>query len=343
MVAARIDNVAMMGLVGCVPSPREDERDLSARFGEEAAARLVRATGIAARRIAPSEICTSDLAERAGRALIDRLGWETGDIQFLAMVTQTPDHILPSNAALLHARLGLPKSCAAFDIGLGCSGFVYGLWTAASMLRSLTGGTGRGLLCVGDTTARLCPPHDRAVAPLFGDGAAAIALETRAASAMHFDLGTDGTGAPYLMVAGGGQREPERNRHLFMDGTQVFAFTLREVPRSVASVLASAGWSPACVDRFVLHQANAQMIRHLGAKIGASSEQMVIALEEFGNTSSASIPLALLATGMAERLASRTCRLVLSGFGVGWSWASAAVEIGPLKVAESLVLQYPAP
>jgi len=342
MVASRIDGVSVRGIVGCVPDGRETVEDLARRFGEEAARKVAAATGIEERRIAAPGQCTSDLAEAAAGRLLDGLGWEPDSIDLLVLVTQTHDQTLPGTASLLHRRLGLRKAAAVLDITHGCSGFVYGLWVAGGMLK-LAGR--RALLLVGDTTSRLIDPEDRAVAPLFGDGAAAVALELDdGAAPIAIDLGSDGTGAPYLAADGGAMRHPDRPARLFMDGTQVFAFTLREVPGSVRAALDGAGWTMEMVDHLVLHQANAQMIRHLGQKLGVAADRTVISLRDVGNTSSASIPLALAAS-LAGSLAAGSRRLLLSGFGVGWSWGSAALVVGPLTVCETVVLpgrKYPA-
>ncbi|WP_377810747.1 ketoacyl-ACP synthase III [Azospirillum sp. A29] len=335
MVASRIDGVCVRGIVGCVPDGRETVADLARRFGEEAARKVAAATGIEERRIVAPGQCTSDLAEAAARRLLDGLGWEPDSIDLLVLVTQTHDQTLPGTASLLHRRLGLRKGAAVLDITHGCSGFVYGLWVAGGMLKPAGR---RALLLVGDTTSRLIDPEDRAVAPLFGDGAAAVALELDdSAEPIAFDLGSDGAGAPYLAADGGGMRHPDRPARLFMDGTQVFAFTLREVPGSVRAALDGAGWTTDMVDHLVLHQANAQMIRHLGQKLGVAADRTVVALREVGNTSSASIPLALAAS-LADSLTAGPRRLLLSGFGVGWSWGSAALVAGPLAVCETVVL-----
>ncbi|MGQ9371564.1 3-oxoacyl-ACP synthase III family protein [Azospirillum sp. A39] len=336
MVAATTEGVRFAGVVSCIPERCLTTADLAARFGEDAARRLAAATGIEARRVVPAHQCTSDLAQAAARHLLDRLGWEAGSVDLMILVSQTHDHILPGTGLLLHRALGLSKGAAVFDMGLGCSGYVYGLWVAASLLKAAGGR--RALLLAGDTTSRVLDPGDRSVAPLFGDAAAATALEADAAAPpMAFALGSDGAGAPYLMVPGGGLRHPEAPAHLTMDGTQVFAFTLREVPGSIRAVLEQAGWRMDEVDRVVMHQANAQMIRHLGQKIGAPPERTVLALAGYGNTSSASIPLALT-EALAGPLGAARLRLLLSGFGVGWSWGSAALAVGPLPVCATVIL-----
>lgn len=336
MVASVVEGVAIAGVTACLPERRETVADLAARFGAEAAERIAKATGIEARHLVPPHQCTSDLAEAAARALLDGLGWDAAGIDLLVNVSQTHDHILPASAFLLHRRLGLGKHAAVLDLGLGCSGYVYGLWTASALLRACNGR--RALLIAGDTTSRVLDPQDRSVAPLFGDAASATALVADpGAPPMAFALGSDGAGAPYLAVPGGGLRRPDEPAHLFMDGTQVFAFTLREVPGSVRDALGLAGWGIADVDHLVLHQANAQMVRHLAQKLGATPDQTVLALAGHGNTSSASIPLAL-ATALPEALAAGRRKLLLSGFGVGWSWGSAAVEAGPLAVCGTVLL-----
>lgn len=335
MVASTIDGVAIRGLVACLPERTEDVADLAARFGEETALKIAKATGIERRHLAGEDQCTSDLAEAAATRLLDGLGWTAESVDLLVLVTQTHDQILPGSGSLLHRRLGLRKGAAVLDLTHGCSGYVYGLWTAAAMLKTV--GT-RALLLVGDTTSRLIDPADRSVAPLFGDAAAATALELDSETgAMIFDLGSDGAGAPYLSVSGGGLRSPDAPAHLFMDGTQVFAFTLREVPNSIRAVLNRAELDIGAVDHLVLHQANAQMIRHLAQKLGAGPDQTVVALAPFGNTSSASIPLALV-EALAGALSDAPRRLLLSGFGVGWSWGSVTLCAGPLSVCEKVVL-----
>lgn len=336
MATSSVSGVRLAGLVSCVPERRETVADLARRFGDDAAGRIAKATGIIERRVVSPGQCTSDLAEAAAKRLLEGMAWDAGSIDLLVNVTQTRDHILPADGFLLHDRLGLRKGSVVLDLTLGCSGYVYGLWTAASLLSALGGQ--RALVLAGDVTSRIIDQEDRAVAPLFGDAAAATALIAAAdAPAMVFDLGSDGAGAPYLMAAGGALRCPGEPPHLFMDGTQVFAFTLREVPSSLRNVLVRAGWSMVDVDHLVLHQANAQMIRHLAQKVGAAAEQTVVALAGFGNTSSASIPLAM-SSELAASLGAERRRLLLSGFGVGWSWGSAAVEVGPLTVCETIVL-----
>ncbi|AUN32050.1 3-oxoacyl-ACP synthase III family protein [Niveispirillum cyanobacteriorum] len=335
MAQARINGIALRGIVSALPVGVEDVTHLAARFGTDQAERIAAATGIHRRHIAAPSQCMSDLALPAARDLLDRLGWGGDSVDLLICVTQTPDHPLPATACLLQHRLGLGKQCAAFDVGLGCSGYVYGLWLTASLLAGM--GRGRALLVAGDTTSRTMAPDDRSVAPLFGDAATVTALEWDLdGSCLTVDTGTDGAGAPYLIQPGGGARQPD-GPLLFMDGTQVFAFTLREVPKTIAATLTLAGSDIKSVDHVVLHQANEMMLRRLGAKIGAREDQLVMALADRGNTSSATIPLAMT-DALSYPLMSGKRTLLLCGFGVGWSWGTAVWTTGPARVCRTILV-----
>lgn len=329
MTVSRVNGVALRGIVTAVPQRVETADDLAARFGADAARRIADATGIERRRLVAPGQCFSDLAYDAAAALLADLQWTPDSVDLLIVVTQTADSVSPGAAPVLQHRLGLGRHVAAFDVGLGCSGYVYVLWLASHLL---AGGAGRrALLLAGDAASQLVDRQDRATAPLFGDAAAATALERDdAAAAMTFALGSDGSGAPYLTAAGGGRRRPDETPKLFMDGTQVFAFTLREAPTNIAAALDAAGTTIGDIDHVVLHQANRQMIERLARKIGATPEQTVLALADFGNVSSASIPLAMSFALSSALTQQAPRRLLLSGFGVGWSWGAATLTAGPL-------------
>jgi 3-oxoacyl-[acyl-carrier-protein] synthase-3 len=291
---------------------------------------------VAERRLAGPTLCASDLCLEAGRNLLRDLGWDAASVDSLIFVSQTADYALPATACGLQHRLGLASSCAAFDVSLGCSGYMYGLWLAGSLLNS--GAARRVLLLVGDTMTRLVSPLDRSAAPLFGDAGTATALESDSGDTRSwtFALGTDGTGREHLIVPAGRLRIPssEETRRrtereggnirsdedLFMDGAEVFAFTQRIVPKLVNGVLSAAGKTTSDIDHVVFHQANEFMLRFLAKKIG---------LKRFGNTTSPSIPLAMV-TELEAALRSGPLTVLLAGFGVGWSWGAAVIEAGPL-------------
>lgn len=331
----RVNDCTLSGIVSALPAHREGLEELSKRFGYENAAKITNATGIESRHIVrPGQTC-ADLGFHAAEHLLTELNLDRAAVDLILFVTQTPDYALPGNALILQHRLHLPKSCLAFDVNLGCSGYVYGLWQAAQLLQNLP--HGRALLITGDTTSTTLDENDRSVAPLFGDAASATLIERCRGRTMTFNLGSDGAGAPYLIQREGGHRNPGNPRSLFMDGTQVFAFTLREIPKNIRTCLADHGWDTTDLDYAVLHQANAIMLKHIAAKIGLSERQLVIAMRDTGNTSSASIPLAMT-QGLTKELTGEHQRLLLSGFGVGWSWGSCALEITPLRACRTILV-----
>jgi 3-oxoacyl-[acyl-carrier-protein] synthase III len=338
---SQIRGISLRGLVAAVPSDIEDAAILTKKWGYENAHKVAAATGIHTRHLAPIGVTACDLGEAAAIRLLQGLQWSTDSIDLLIVVTQTPDYPLPGNAPILQNRIGLRKQCGTLDVNSGCSGFVDGVWAVASML-ACSNGT-RALLIVGDTTSQFVPPSEHNTRPLFGDCVAAIAIEKSDDSCNSLSVvpGVDGSGAPYLTVRDGASRYPLPESsfgRLFMDGPQVFAFTLRQVPKNIAATLQHAGWSIGDVDHLLLHQANESMMRHLSTKSGFSVNQLVVALSDYGNTSSASIPLAM-ATNLALNLvhSKTSINLLMSGFGVGWRWSSAAWRTDPLHLCEMMI------
>lgn len=347
MAIARVSGIRIAGIANTVPENVSINANCSELFGMQIVRRINETTGIESRYVSPNEICASDLCEVAARKLLAEMSWSYKDVDLLVFVSQTPDYILPSTACALHGRLELSPHCVAFDVNLGCSGYVYGLWIASQLMQS--GNFKKGLLAVGDTISRIISPEDRASALLIGDAGSVTALESSTdASQMVFDLGTDGSGANNLIVPAGGfrnqttvetQKRTERENNnirsdndVFMDGTKVFTFTLREVPTSIMSVLSAVGWQFDTVDSFVMHQANRFILKHIAKRMNIPNEKVPICLDKFGNTSGASIPLTMTEVLGADLLQSSR-NLVLSGFGVGWSWASVALICGPIHIS----------
>jgi 3-oxoacyl-[acyl-carrier-protein] synthase-3 len=352
MPNVRIGGVAMRGIASAVPDNIRNLQDDAAQFGEADAKRVFKSTGVKQRYVTAVGMTAADLCEPAGRRLLAELGWEPSSIDVLVFVTQSPDYFSPATACVLHERLGLATHCAAFDVNLGCSGWVYALWMASAFLASGSGN--RALILVGDVVTRTMNPADRSVAPLFGDAGTATALERDAdAAPMDFNIGTDGAGARHLMVPAGGFRMRARDENAVaklgtdgnarslqdthMNGAEVFGFTLSAVPPLIKSVLERASWTHADVDWYVFHQASTFMLKSLCGICGIPTNKFVIAMENYGNTSSASIPLAIC-DRLRDKLASGSQRMVLAGFGVGWSWGAVALTIGPLKVLPVLVV-----
>ena len=328
-----VDGVALRGVVSAVPGQPVTNAGFEARFGADAVAEVAKMTGVEARHFAAEGQTAADLCFDAASRLLQALDWAPETVDGLIFVTQTPDQRMPAGALLLHGRLGLSVECAAFDVGLGCSGWTYGLWLAAVLVQS---GRKRVLLCAGDTISPLLDPDDRGAAMLFGDAGTATAVEADgSARPMRFVLRSDGNGAGAIVVKGGGFRaagEPER---LEMAGPEVFAFTLRAVPSMVSDVL--AGDDPASVDAYAFHQANRFIIQNLIRKLKLAPEVVPVNIDRFGNTSMSSIPL-LITTDLSARLTSEPTRMVAAGFGVGLSWGAALLDLEPLRVAETIAV-----
>ena len=317
MTAYATSGVALRGIVTAMPEAVSENSALAEAFGAETMAKIINATGIERRPVTRTHT-VSDLGQIAAEAVMMRLNWAPESIGLIVVVTQTPDYPLPSTACVLQQKLKLPTSTAALDINLGCSGYVYGLSVATAMMRAA--GIPRALLIAGDITTRMISDSNRSLAPLFGDAVAATALELDDNATLAFDLGSDGTGAPYLISKTGGLVEPGAPE-LFMEGTQVMAFSLKQVAPSVARALAAAGLDIDAMDHVILHQANAMMIKTLGHKIKARDDQMVFAVKDYGNTSSTSIPLAIC-DHLTKTPVTGVQRFLLCGFGVGWSWST---------------------
>jgi 3-oxoacyl-[acyl-carrier-protein] synthase-3 len=339
-----VPGVALRGVVSALPARRVTNEHFRASFSDGDINDVVKMIGVEARHWVAEGQTTADLCQAAASRLLERLDWAPSSLDALIFVSQTPNQRLPATACELHGALGLSPACQAFDVGLGCSGYVYGLWLASTLILA---GCRRVLLLAGDTSSRMVDPADRGTALLFGDAGTASALEADAtAEPVHFVLGTDGSGAKNLIVQGGGFRAVEADArraeaydpaHLYMDGGAVFSFTLKAVPALVRDTLSRADVGVDALDALVLHQANRFMLNHIAKKVGVGADRTPINIGRYGNTSSASIPL-VLTTDLAERLTRQPMRLMLAGFGVGYSWGGAYVAAQPLACAETLTL-----
>lgn len=345
----------MCGIACAIPEHRVDLSHLADQFGAEQAQKISESIGIKSRPIAPAGMCASDLCFTAAEKLLTDLAWAKDSVEAIIFVSQTPDHQLPATACFLQNRLGLSSACIAFDINLGCSGYVYGLSVVSQFIAS--GSIKRALLLVGDTLSHLVSNQDKSTSPLFGDAGTATALQYReGASETSFTLGTDGSGAQHLIIPAGMHRNRSNSKttvrverdggnlrseeELFMDGAQVFSFTLAKVPKLVRSALEAAKWSMEEVDAVVMHQANAYMLTHLAKRLKIPSEKFVLAMEDFGNTSCASIPLAIN-SALANQVSQGPVKLLLVGFGVGWSWGAMTITCGPMVVPEIIHVPNP--
>jgi len=288
-------------------------------------------TGIAERRIADPAVATSDLAYEAAQAALK----DADDAPPAAVIvaTTTPDHSMPGVAPLVAARLGW-DSVPAFDVQAACSGFVYGLASSAGLIAA--GVTDRVLLIGADLMSRITNQDDRATAVLFGDGAGAVTLRAGApdepGAVGPFDLGSDGAHVDRLVVPAGGTRAPgpdptEPGRFLSMDGREVYRHAVRRMTESCRILLDKAGLDIDDVDRFVAHQANLRILMAVADRLGIAEERRVSNVDLYGNTSAASIPLAL-----ADAALRPGERILLTAFGSGFTWGSTLMtwpDLGP--------------
>jgi 3-oxoacyl-[acyl-carrier-protein] synthase-3 len=319
--------IAGFGLA--VPEQRLTNADLEARVDTNDAW-IVERTGIRERRIANDDETTASLGTLAAHAALRDAGLAPGDVDLLIVATATPEQPIPHTGAFVGEALGL--RCGSFDLNAGCAGFVYGLVAGAGMVNA----GARNVLLVGtETLSRIIDPTDRATCVLFGDGAgAAVLAPTSRGGLLAWDLGCDGSAAHLLEIPAGGSRRPATpatiaagDQYLKMAGQEVFRRAVRAVVDSARAALERAKLQPSDVNWFVPHQANARIIEAAAQRLGIDVARTLVNIDRYGNTSSASIPLALFEAVGDGRV--REGDVVLcSGFGAGMTWASALLEWG---------------
>ena len=318
-----------------------DNDQLAKEFAGWTADKILAKTGIRERHIASEDECASDIAVEATNRLLNSGVCSRNDVDYLLYCTQSPDYFLPSTACLLQHRLGLKRTCGAIDINLGCSGYIYGLGLAKGLLES--GQANRLLLITADTYSKFIHPLDKSVRTLFGDAASATlvsATESDATLIGPFVYGTDGAGANNLIVPAGGLRKAHVHdaalvsdesgnartiNNLYMNGTEIFNFSLQVVPNTVSQILTQAGLKMEDIDLFIFHQASKFMLDHLQRKLKVPADRFWVAMDDVGNTVSCTIPIALKRALDAGKIRAGH-RLMLVGFGVGYSWGATLVR-----------------
>lgn len=330
MAIQRIRNVKLCGVATAVPSNIVESRGLSCFESDEECSRYLENVGVkCVRKHIATETC-SDYCAAAAERLLQDLQWNTSDIDMLVFVSQSQDYILPATACVLHGKMGLREDCHCFDISLGCSGWVYGLSVVMSMMQS--GGFRRALLLAGDVR-----PVDFGK-PLFGDAGTATALEyDESASEVQIETCTDGLGYEAIIKRGGACRHPfdehslEYREDQFgsihriidteMDGPAVFIFGITKVPKAIKNMLKLVNRTVDDIDCFLFHQANLMMNEQIRKKCKIPAEKCPYSIRDFGNNSSASIPLTM-GTAARDDLNGSEKEIVACGFGVGLSWAT---------------------
>jgi 3-oxoacyl-[acyl-carrier-protein] synthase-3 len=307
--------------------------DLVTDFPEWSAEKVASKIGVSERHIAAPGETAGDMAVRAAGNLLNEYSIEPRQIDFVMLCTQSPDYFLPTTACTIQERLGIPVKSGAIDFNLGCSGFVYGLALAKGLI--ISGVAKNVLLLTSETYSKFIHPRDKSNRTIFGDAAAATLVSGSGfAEILEFALGTDGRGADRLMVQTGAMRHllpkndlrfdesesPVSSDHLFMDGTEIFNFTLEMVPELVKDTLGHNRLQQDDVNLFIFHQANKYMLNFLRKKIKIPEERFYYFLDKVGNTVSSTIPIAITAA-IREGSIRAADRVLIAGFGVGYSWA----------------------
>lgn len=352
MAFLKIENVSIKGISACVPPMVEENKDIPF-YAPGEAEQVIEATGIERRHIATPDICVSDLCLRAAEKLLDELRWNRESIDLLALCTQNPDYHNHPTSFLVHEQLGLKEHTMCMDFFHGCPGWVVSLSGVASIISG--GVIKRAVLLVGDTVTKDQNRADRETWPLFGDCCTATALEyTPGVPAMYFNNGTQSDGGKALILTQGGYRNPYTHETLEielmrragtltknqstdnMDGMDVFSFAITKIPKALKKLCSEFDIEIDNVDNLVLHQANKLIIDAIAKRLKIPTEKVPLSLRDYGNTTSASIPLTIVHACKREYSSGKQ-RTLVCGFGNGLSWGSAFFETEKIVLPDVVV------
>ena len=335
-----LTNIKISGIASAAPDNLEDLSGFNEYFGENSVKSFSKMTGVKTRYVSHENQTSSDLCFVASKNLLKHLKWEKESIDALIFVTQTPDYPIPATACVLHKRLGLSRDCIAFDVNLGCSGYVYGIHLVASLMQNTS--IKRALLLAGDTSNKKISPFDKSSAMLFGDSGSATAMERTDSDLdrIEFLMKTDGNGFKSIIIPSGAFRNPNGKHEryefaegiirsdyeLYMNGVEVLNFTISDVVDTINEFKEKFKTNTDRVDMFVLHQANLFMLKAMAKKAKIPLDRMPISLDRYGNTSVTSIPLTIC--DACERIEEKKeLNLVCAGFGVGLSWGVISMKV----------------
>lgn len=328
MIFSKFDGVKISAISASVPTKVIDVMSEIDNPDPKYIKSFMKNTGIKEKRASGFEQTASDFSFTAANQIMQAGYFKPEDIGVLINLTQTPDYRTPSTALILQKRLGLSKDCLVFDINLGCSGFVYGVSLAASILKTST--ARKAIVTIGDTLARGRRHRKKVMSSntglLFGDASAAILLEKDAKSSFSSALMSDGYGHKALSIPYGAWKHPEGPQSIPGDDISVFNFTIREVPAHLEDYMKYVGTTIDDYDDLVLHQANKMILKTVAKRVGMSMERVPICLDRFGNTSGCSVPLTIVDKyGLSTE--DKKINLLTSSFGVGLSWGVVGFSI----------------
>lgn len=352
MALWNIKNVRMAGVSMAVPKNIVKTADIDL-FTQEEAETFDNTVGIKSRHIAPDTMCASDMCLVAGEKLLVELGWGKDSIDVLVFESVTGDYRTPPTSCILQDRLGLSEDCFCMDLPMGCCGCLYAITVGGNLIT--TGNVKRALLLIGDTALRMGSMKDKSRVPLFGDGAAAIALEyDENADDIIVDFHTLGKGYPALMTPHGGFRNPatpdsfvyedfgngiiRAPYHTLINGMNVFSFAISKPPKSMEKLIEELNIDRnADIDYFLIHQANKLIVDRIVKKMKLPLDKVPYNLEEFGNLGGASIP-SLMVTRIRGQLITESQSLFCSSFGLGLTWATMWLHTTPMVIPELIKL-----
>lgn len=347
-----INDVRITGMSACVPATVEDNLTLPIYHDENEARKVITSTGIERHHKVEQGTTASDLTVKAVERLLADLGWTPEDVDCFAYVCTSRDYIAPQTSCVLQHRLGLRSDCCVFDLPFGCSGWVYGMSIVGSMLSH--GTLKRAVLVAAETNTLNRSQHDSTVRPLFGDAATATALEYAPGLShpMNFMFGVDGSGFDAVWAPYGGTRNPvthealeekevapgvrRRGIDMIVNGMDVFGFAIKQPPRSLKELIATFNIDVETVDFLFLHQANKFIDEKIRKAINMPPEKTPYCLEEYGNVTSASIPLTMVSR-CREQLGVDDKHCLACGFGVGLAWASMEFHAGGVKISDVVI------
>jgi len=340
MAKLHFENIKISAMVTTTGDKKITIEEEAKNYGydEKMLKRLKKRMGFNSRYVVSNEnICTSDLCVESANKIFEK--FDKNDIEALLFVTQTPDYKAPSTAIIMQDRLGLSKDVIAYDINLGCSGFINGLFTAYSLINS---GVKKVLLCVGDTASKFAYYKDSNLTPLMGDAGSAILIEKADGFNADFVLHSDGSGYKYLIIPDGGCRNPfsisslkeektesgiRRRVDMFMDGGEIFNFTIKVVPKMFDELFEFSGNKKDNIDYFLLHQANKYILQNIAKRLDIDENRLPTrTVTTYGNQNSASIPGTFNAF-LSEEDFSNPKKIIFAGFGIGLSWGACIVDI----------------
>ena len=349
MAILSFKNVGISALSACVPSHIIDNYKYGLDiWSEDEVKKVVDKVGVTERRFADSSTCSSDLCFAAAEKLIADNNIDRNEINLIIFLSQTPDYRMPATSILLQSRLGLPMTTMAFDISLGCSGFISALSIVYSMMQNM--GVRKALLLDGETRSKVYSRKDRREAFIFGDaGVAALIERNEKYGESHFSINSDGSRGELIMIPGGGYRNMSSvetlkekvvdeygnirsDEQAFMNGADVFNFVIMEVPKDIKRLLSATGEDIQQLDYYVFHQANSFINNYIAKKMKLDREKIPWTIQKYGNTSSVSVPLTIVSELKGNMEGSK--RLMLSAFGVGMAWATAIVPFVDCKISD---------